>query len=121
MKSGRDYSDAFREILAEARLIGQFIAGVEYDAFANNPEKIRAVLHSLLIIGEAVKTVPQSIKSRYAKVPWREVAGMRDRLIHGYFNVDLKRVWLTARDDVPPLRSTVERMLADTQKKGTGE
>jgi uncharacterized protein with HEPN domain len=115
MTAARDYGDALREIVTESQLIGQFIAGVDYDTFAANPEKTRAVLHSLLIIGDAVKLIPLSVRSRYDEVPWREIAGMRDRLVHGYFKVDLKRVCLTARGDVPALYSTVQRMLSDMQ------
>ena len=63
--------------------------------------------------GEAVKAIPQPLRARYSAVPWQDVAGMRDKLIHGYFGINLRRVWATARDDVPVLRETVAQMLAD--------
>lgn len=82
-----------------------------------NDEKVFAVRQALEIIGEAVKKVPRSARERYSRVPWREVAGMRDKLAHEYFGVNIQRLWQTVQDDLPILETTVERMLADLEAK----
>ncbi len=76
-----------------------------------------AVRLALEIIGEAVKKIPRTARERYPQVPWREVAGMRDKLAHEYFGVNLQRVWQTVQDDLPILEITVGQMLADLEAK----
>ena len=65
------------------------------------------------IIGEAVKRLPSDLCQRYPAVPWKLIAGMRDRVSHGYDALDYGTLWDTVRDDVPPLLVTVEQMLKD--------
>ena len=89
------------------------LSSYDFDTFAANDEKVYAIMQALEIIGEAAKKVPRSAQARYPDVPWRDVAGMRDKLIHSYFNVNLRRVWRTVREDLPSLQAVLERMLAD--------
>ena len=62
-----------------------------------------AVIRAIEIMGEASKKIPKSVQKNYPSIPWREIAGMRDNLIHEYFGVDVKVVWKTALEDIPPL------------------
>ncbi|GAC1378456.1 MAG: DUF86 domain-containing protein [Hymenobacter sp.] len=78
-----------------------------------NPEAARALLRSLLIIGEAVKNVPVDWREQYSQVPWRNMARMRDKIVHHYFDVNYSIVWNVLQNELKPLRQTVELMLRD--------
>ncbi|NVM57716.1 MAG: DUF86 domain-containing protein [Desulfobacterales bacterium] len=75
-------------------------------------------MHALEIIGEAARHLPKSVQQRYAEVPWQNIVGMRDVLIHGYFGVDCEVIWKTVQEDLPPLRAAVARILADLEVEG---
>ena len=109
----RLYSDYLRDILDAIDKAERFLANVTEEQFRANDEKVFAAARALEIIGEAARAVPDEARARYPQVPWREVAGMWDKLIHTYFVVDLKRVWETVKQDLPGLRQTVAQMLAD--------
>jgi uncharacterized protein with HEPN domain len=113
----RQYTDALRDILDAIDKAQRFVEGVSFESFKANDEKVYAVIRALEIIGEATKSIPKAERERYPQIPWQAVAGMRDKLIHGYFTVNLTRVWETVQRDLPPLRTVVERMLAEQKRK----
>ena len=100
----RDYRDFLIDILKAIEEIETFVRNTDFEAFIENTQKVYATIYCLQIIGEAVKNLPEDIKERYQKIPWRKIAGMRDRLIHGYFIVDFERVWKTVKSDIPLLK-----------------
>ena len=71
-----------------------------------------AVIRSIEVIGEAVKNLPIDFRSRYTKIPWNKIAGMRDKLIHNYFGVDLDRIWDVVKEDIPELKKSIREILA---------
>ncbi len=75
--------------------------------FASNDAMQDAVMRRLEIIGEAVKHLPDEMKDKYPNIPWKNIAGMRDVLIHEYAGVQIERVWRTAKDDLPPLKQVI--------------
>jgi len=69
------------------------------------------VIRSIEVIGEAAKHIPKSIRDKYPSIPWRKMAGMRDKLIHEYFGVDIKILWKTIKKDIPPLKPLMQNIL----------
>jgi uncharacterized protein with HEPN domain len=83
-----------------------------YKEFSANLMMQDAVIRNFEVIGEAVKGLSQDLKDRHPGIPWKQIAGMRDFLIHVYFGVKLETVWLTIQRDLPPLKDVVTRELA---------
>ena len=109
----REYGDYLEDISDSINAIEEFVKGMEFEDFTKDRKTIFAVVRCIEIIGEATKNIPKSIKSRYPEIPWKDMAGMRDKVIHEYFGVDLKRVWRTVKKDIPNLKSLFKRILKD--------
>jgi uncharacterized protein with HEPN domain len=90
---------------------------MDFNDFVKDRKTVFAVIRALEIIGEAAKNIPLQVKNRYPQIPWKEMAGMRDKVIHEYFGVDLKRVWSTVNNDIPSLKTDFEKILSDNIKK----
>jgi uncharacterized protein with HEPN domain len=104
-------SVALLDIARTARLVIEFTEGMDQDAFLKDAKTQSAVLHQLLILGEAVKRLSGEFRTGHPAIPWALIAGMRDTLIHEYNEVDLNEVWRTAQRDVPDLLRYVETLL----------
>jgi uncharacterized protein with HEPN domain len=109
----KEFLDYVEDIIEAMEDAISFVKEMEYDDFAKDRKTVYAVVRALEIIGEAVKKVPLRVRNRYPRIPWKEIAGMRDKLIHEYFGVDLKRVWKTVKEDVPNLKPLFEEILRD--------
>lgn len=106
----RDSTTLF-DIARAARLTIDFTRGMDQPAFLDDVKTQSAVLHQLLILGEAVKRLSTPFREAHKKIPWAMMAGMRDKLIHEYDQVDLDEVWMTVERDLPELLRFVEPLL----------
>ena len=103
--------DYLRDALEAMQKAGEFAEGMEYPAFVQDDKTSFAVVRALEITGEAAKFVPDDVRARFPDVPWRDMAGMRDVLIHAYFGVDLEVVWRTVTVRIPEVIPAVRRAL----------
>ncbi len=110
----KDISVFFEDILESIELIEDYAKGVDREEFLDKDDNVQmkdAIIRRLEIIGEAVKNIPDDFKEKHPNVPWKEISGMRDILIHEYFGVNLERVWKTAKEDLPDFKKVIIKML----------
>jgi uncharacterized protein with HEPN domain len=105
-----EWRDYLVDILESALEVEIFIAGMSYDNFFRDKKTINAVIRSLEVMGEAAKRVPEDIRAKYPEIPWKRMAGMRDKLIHEYAGVDLETVWDVAKEELPAIKPMLERL-----------
>jgi uncharacterized protein with HEPN domain len=108
----RPVSQIFQDILETIAYLESFTNGISFEAFESNPEKLFAVVKAIEIIGEAVKKIPDEIRSQYPQIPWKDIAGMRDVLVHNYWRIDSKVVWSTVQDGIPLLKPAITELAA---------
>ncbi|HJW89568.1 MAG TPA: DUF86 domain-containing protein [Anaerolineales bacterium] len=114
----RKFSVYIRDMLQNMLDSQDFIRGMSYEEFTADKKTINAVLRSIEVIGEAVKHIPDDIRNIYPIVPWKEMAGMRDKVIHFYFGVDVETVWLVVKERIPEIMPILYKILADLESQG---
>ncbi len=107
----RDWRLRLGDIIDASRRIIEYTDGLTEDVFLQHHMAIDAVLKNFIVIGEAARFIPADVRQRYPDVPWRVMAAMRNRVAHGYWETDLKVVWLTATEDVPRLEPALQQVL----------
>jgi uncharacterized protein with HEPN domain len=107
----RDDTVYLHHILDAITKAQSYLADVDEESFLSNSLIQDGVIRQIEIIGEATKRLSSEVRSPNDHVPWEDIAGMRDKLIHEYFGIDLDMVWLTATDDLPVLREEVTDIL----------
>jgi uncharacterized protein with HEPN domain len=109
----RDELVYLRHVLDAIGRIEQYTADVDERTFCDSTLIQDGVIRQLEIIGEAVKSLPATIREKYPHIPWQDIAGTRDKLIHHYFGVSLGEVWLTVQRDIPTLKAEVMGILGE--------
>jgi uncharacterized protein with HEPN domain len=113
MIADRVYLDYARDMLVNTQKALAFVDGMTYADFAKDEKTQYAVIRAIEVIGEAAKMIPDDLRGMYPEIPWREITGTRDKLIHGYFGVNLSVVWRTIQEDLPSLAEQLRTLLTD--------
>ncbi|MEK7655384.1 MAG: DUF86 domain-containing protein [Patescibacteria group bacterium] len=105
-----DIKDAIRKI-------EKYTRGVDFDSFSKDEQMIDATVRNFSIIGEAVINIPKEIITDYPDIAWKEMKGMRNKVIHEYFGIDEEILWKTIQDDIPVIKKQISKLLRDLRKK----
>lgn len=97
-----------KHILDSIAFLEDFINDKNFDEFRSSRAVQNVIIRELEVIGEAAKRLSENFKNKYSEIPWKDISGMRDRLIHDYFKIDYKIVWQVVQDDLPKLKSALE-------------
>lgn len=112
----RDIRLYLDDIIEAIEKIELYTEGLNLEQAENDGKTFDAVIRNFEIIGEAAKNVPQEVRDKYPDVPWKEMAGMRDKLAHEYFGIRFDVVWSTIKDRLPRLKQLVKAILEQMDK-----
>ncbi|MCS7164255.1 MAG: DUF86 domain-containing protein [Thermodesulfovibrio sp.] len=105
-----------KDIIEYMERAQKYLENLNFEEFLSDNKTCDAVIRCIEVIGEAAKKIPDELRKKYTSIPWRDIAGMRDRLIHGYFTVDLEAVWLVVKEDIPKLKPEILKVLEELSK-----
>ncbi|MCW6037579.1 DUF86 domain-containing protein [Spirulina subsalsa FACHB-351] len=107
----RDLNLYLQDICICIDKIRDYIEDMDYFDFIQDPKTLDAVIHNLLIIGEATKQIPDSLRQQYPEIPWRQIAGLRDVIVHTYFRVNFQIAWDVIQVELEPLYKVILIMI----------
>ena len=106
----RDPDLLVEDMLEALRKVELYTTGMEHSGFLQDEKTIDPVVRNLELLGEAARQVPEDFMTRHPHVPWRKIAGLRNRIVHDYFGLDLDIVWQIIQHDLPALRAQLETL-----------
>jgi uncharacterized protein with HEPN domain len=109
--SHRNWEFRLEDINEALELIEEYVINLDFTSWTKDRKTIDAVIRNLEIIGEAANHIPDSIQEKYSEIPWSQMKGMRNLLIHEYFGVDSDVLWRTIQEDLPRLKIQVEEII----------
>lgn len=102
-----------QDTIEAMKKIEEYSKGLSFDEFSEDCKTIDAIIRNFEIIGEATKNIPEEMKKEYPEVPWKRMAGIRDKLIHEYFGVDTDILWKAIKEELPEIKSKIEKILTE--------
>jgi uncharacterized protein with HEPN domain len=111
----RDDSVYLNHILDSISQLEEYTKGLTKEEFLSTRLVQDGTIRQIEIVGEAIKNVSENLKEMYPDIPWKEIAGMRDKLIHNYFGVDIDAVWDAVKKDIPTLKEEILKIMEDLQ------
>lgn len=111
MSKTRRNKDFLGDIKEAMELVDLYIKGLTYKKFGQDRKTQDAVVRNLEIIGESTKNISLDLRKKYPQVPWKKLAGLRDKLIHFYFGIDYKIVWRIARKELPQISKQIDEII----------
>jgi len=109
----RDLRDYINDLIEACEDILSFTEGMSYSDFVGDKRTVNAVVRSLEVIGEATKKLPTAFRNNYPNIPWKQMAGMRDKLIHEYFGVDKEMLWQVIQRHIPNILPLIKEITID--------
>ena len=106
----RDEPLLLKDIRMALDRIDSYTLGMSYEEFTADEKTVNAVIFNFLVIGEAVKHLPPKLTDNHPEIPWRQIAGMRDKLTHAYFSIDNELVWKTVTAVLPQFRAKIQKI-----------
>ncbi len=113
----RKWHFRIRHILDAISENKDYIKDMSFEEFCGDTKTLKAVVWNLMTIGEAARHIPPDIEKAYAEVPWPQIRGMRNHVVHGYDRVDSEIVWKVMQDELPPLVPVFEKMLQESSEE----
>ena len=117
MSEKREILDFIEDAIGAMEKAERFALGMSYEDFVRDEKTAFAVIRAIEVIGEAIKHIPIDFRLKYMDIPWRDIAGMRDVLIHDYFGVDLETVWETVKNNIPKTKPMLIKVLENAKKE----
>ena len=111
----REYQLLLHDILQAAEDIRDFSRGMSKNDLVDDNKTRSAVLYKFAVMGEATKLLPEQIRAQYSDIPWRSIAGLRDKVIHGYIGVDYDLLWMTIDTKIPLVIAGIHKILNETR------
>jgi uncharacterized protein with HEPN domain len=119
--SAKPWQERIDDILVAIAEIETFPGGISRDQFMVDPKTQKAVAADLTIVGEAARHVPESVAQNYPEIPWLLIQGMRNHIVHGYYQVDPTIVWETCQNDLKPLIEPLRKMQHENPRTQAGD
>ena len=109
----RDYKVYLQDVVEAAGKVRSYTAGLSFKTFSEDTKTVDAVVRNLEVIGEAIKQVPDDVRSRHTDVEWKKIAGLRDILVHQYFGIDVEIIWDIVQNKLPALEAQIRKVIEE--------